>query len=78
MEAHEVDHPGLVQAELRFNGFKSSAVFPSHLDNARDVGFSKFLHNSLSTAYHDAAKLLFASDSGGNPAGRHIFSPSHT
>ncbi len=34
VEAHEVDHPGLVQTELRFNGFKSSPVFPSHLNDA--------------------------------------------
>jgi hypothetical protein len=57
MAAHEVDYPGLVQAELRFNGFKGSAVFPSHLDDAGDVGFRKFLPSNLSGGYHEAANV---------------------
>jgi len=39
--AHQVNHSGLIQAELGLDRLKCCSVLPSHLDNARDGGFAQ-------------------------------------
>jgi hypothetical protein len=39
LAAHQGDHAGLVQAKLQFNGLERSAVLPSHLNDARKIGW---------------------------------------
>jgi len=40
MLAHQVDDSRLVQAKLGLNCLKCRAIFPGHLDNARDGGIA--------------------------------------
>ena len=36
---HKLDHLSFVDTELGLYGFKRGAVFPSHFDDAADIGF---------------------------------------
>ena len=41
--SHDLDHLLLGQTKLGSNGFKGRAIFPSHFNDAADVGFSQVL-----------------------------------
>jgi hypothetical protein len=38
LAAHQADDGGLIKPKLNGDGFKAGAVFPSHFNDARNVG----------------------------------------
>ena len=41
MLAHQINHPGFIQAELRLYRFKCSPILPGHFNNSGDASYGQ-------------------------------------